>query len=110
MDTMVIVYGVLKNPIKVYNYWWGFFPVVKHIEYEKCLKFSVTHDTIAQLFPLCNEIMTKIITERGISVVRDEGLSAKDPSNLQFWPMENFQYVSVRTHLLSAKPNTGAIN
>jgi hypothetical protein len=108
MDTLVRIYGVLKEPITALGPWWKLWPLIV-VEREKSMKFSVTHNTNAELFPLINDIMNKVIQEKGISVVKDEGRSAKQVDNLEFWPMDNFRYVAVETRLLSATPNTGAI-
>src|SRR5277367_6100418 len=96
MDTLIHIKGVLKEPITVYGPWWRLFPVVR-VERLKSMKFSVTHNTNEDLFPLVDKVMSKVMHDQGISVVKDESRSTKQVDNLQFWPMHNFSHIEVET-------------
>jgi hypothetical protein len=108
MDTFVQIKGILKVPITRRGPWWRLWmPVV--VEDHKAMKFSVTHNTNADLFPLIDKVMDTIFRHQGISIVKDESRTTKQVDNLQFWPMHNFTHIEVETHLLSATPYVGAV-
>jgi hypothetical protein len=108
MDTLVHIKGMLKVPIRRPGPWrtlWA--PVI--VSDHKSMKFSVTHNTNEELLPLIDKVMKQIFQTQGISVVKDEGRTTRDVSNLQFWPMDNFSHIDVETHMLSATPYTGTV-
>ena|SRR5208282_2707539 len=108
MDTLIKIKGILREPIKDVGPWWLLWPTVIR-ERHKAMKFSVTHTTNEELFPLIDKVMTQIFQNQGISIILDESRSTKQVDNIQFWPLHNFSHIEVETRLMSATPYTGTI-
>jgi hypothetical protein len=108
MDTLVHIKGILKAPITRSGPWWKLW-VPEIVSDHKSMKFSVTHNTNEELLPLIDKVMKQIFQTQGISTVKNEGITTRDVSNLQFWPMNNFSHIEVETFMLSATPYTGTV-
>jgi hypothetical protein len=108
MDTLIKIKGILKTPITGSGPWWKLWPKVI-LEDHKAMKFSVTHNKIEELFPLVDKVMSDVMRNQGISIIKDEGRSTKQVDNIEFWPMHNFSHIEVETRLMSATPYTGTV-
>jgi len=94
-STFVMVKGILLVPTPDETY--------------KAMKFSVDHETEEQLFGVIDKVMVDITQMRGLSIIADETKKARDPNNMQFWPMERFHHLEVQTKSLSMPPAQGTI-
>ena len=108
MDTLIQIKGILREPITAVGPWWKLWPIVV-LEKHKAMKFSVTHNSQEDLFPLIDKVMVQIFNNQGISIILDEGRSTKQVDNIQFWPLHNFSHIEVETKLMSATPYTGTV-
>ena len=73
------------------------------------MKFSVTHNSNDELFPLIDKVMSDVMRNQGISTIKDEARSTKQVDNIEFWPMHNFSHIVVETRLMSATPYSGTV-
>ncbi len=108
MDTLIQIKGILREPITGFGPWWKLWPIVV-LEKHKAMKFSVTHNNNAELFPLIDKVMEQIFRNQGISIILDESRSTKQVDNIQFWPLHNFTHLEVETKLMSAQPFVGTV-
>jgi hypothetical protein len=108
MDTLIKIKGMLKVPITGYGPWWKLWREVV-LEDHKAMKFSVTHNSNEELFPLIDKVMSDVMRNQGISIIKDESRSTKQVDNIEFWPMHNFTHIEVETRLMSATPYSGTV-
>jgi hypothetical protein len=108
MDTFIQIKGILKVPTTRFGPWWKLWKL-EVVEYYKVMKFSITHNTLEELFPVIDNVMQGIFRNQGISVVTDESRSSKQVDNIEFWPMHNFSHIVIETKLMSATPNSGTV-
>ena len=94
-STFVMIKGILLVPTPDETY--------------KAMKFSVDHETEEQLFSVIDKVMVVVTQMRGLSIIADETKKARDPNNMQFWPMERFHHLEVQTKLLSASSTQGTV-
>lgn len=88
METFVRIKGILLLPTEEATY--------------KSMSFSVEHDDQQQLFNVIDKVMMDVVKMQGLSIITDENKVAKDPNNMQFWPMNRFHHIEVETKRLSA--------
>src|SRR5271157_1192478 len=107
MDTLIKIKGILRTPVVLNPRRWFWMPEIS--VKEKVMKFSITHNSNEELFPLIDKVMGDVMRNQGISIIKDESRSTKQVDNIEFWPMHNFSHIVVETRLMGATPYAGTV-
>ena len=84
MDTLITIKGILKNP------WVEGDGLRRYVRNKYVARHNPKNPE--ELKAACDVGMMDLINKQGLAEVIDENKSAKDPTNLRFWPISMFRY------------------